>query len=87
MHCDQLEVANVNMSLNLYMLEFLVALTLVLPRGMVTTPWWFVSGHLGHLVYIICGHFNEKTNKQAYKDTNKQKQNQKRGVPPKVGVG
>ena len=56
-------------------------LTLVLPRGWLPPPWRFVSGrtkmqksdpgHRGHLVYILCSHFDEK----------------KPGVPPKIGVG
>ena len=58
------------------------ALTLVLPKGVVTTPLTVClqphknanesdPGHLGHLFYILCGHFDEKKN----------------GIPPKMGVG
>ena len=47
------------------------SLTLVLPRGVVTTPLTIClrqhknakesdPGHLGHLFYILCGHFDEK---------------------------
>ena len=32
-------------------------------------------GHLGHLFYILCGHFDEKKKKK------------KTWVPPKMGVG
>ena len=59
-----------------------VMLTLVLPRGVVTTPLTVClrqhknakesdPGHLGHLFYILCSHFDEKN----------------RGYPPKMGVG
>ena len=48
-------------------------LTLVLPRGVVTTPLTVClrphknakesdPGHVGHLYYILCGHFDEKKN-------------------------
>ena len=56
-------------------------LTLVLPRGVVTPLTVCLRphknakecdpGHLGHLFYILCGHFDEKTP----------------GYPPKMGVG
>ena len=48
-----------------------VVLTLVLPKGVVTTPLTVClrnakesdPGHLGHLFYILCGDFDEKKNR------------------------
>ena len=62
--------------------SLLSIITLVLPRGVVTTPLTVYlrphknakendPGYLGHLFYILCGHFDEKN----------------RGYPPKMGVG
>ena len=71
---NQIYLKNESLSLNL---------TLVLPRGGWLPPPLTVClrphknakesdpGHLGHLFYILCGHFDEKKKKH--------------GVPPEVG--